>query len=76
MPVNQIVTLAAFAMASSLVVLVALVMGDRRSRLEARLKDLSGEGQGGLAALEQTTFTKMAQTALPKMGTGPSSRPG
>jgi len=69
MPVNQIVTLAAFAMASSLVVLVALVMGDRRSRLEARLKDLSGEGQGGLAALEQTTFTKMAQTALPKMGT-------
>src|SRR5437868_5934887 len=69
MPVNQIVTLAVFLMASSLVILVSLVMGDRRSRLESRLKDLSGEGQGGPATPEQPTFTKMAQTALPKMGT-------
>jgi tight adherence protein C len=67
MPTNQVVTLAAFVMASSLVFLIFLVMGGRRTKLEARLKDLSGDG--GAAANEQATFTKIAQTALPKMGT-------
>ena len=70
MPMNQLVALAAFLMASSLVLLVSLVMGSHKTRLEARLRDLSGEDQGGgSAAPEQPTFTKMAQTALPRMGT-------
>jgi len=70
MPLNGILTLSAFVMASSLVLLVSLVMTDRRGRLEARLKDLSGQADGGgPAALEQKSFTKLAETALPKIGT-------
>src|SRR5262245_37340426 len=69
MPADGVVTLTAFLMASSLVLLVSLVVGDRRSRLESRLKDLSGDGSGGPAVLDQTSFTKLAETALPKIGT-------
>jgi tight adherence protein C len=69
MPVNQSVTLAAFLMASSFVILVSLLVGARKGRLEARLRDLTGEDQGGSAAPIEPTFTRIAQTALPKMGT-------
>src|SRR5579859_1240040 len=67
MPVNGIVTLTAFLMASSLVLLVSLVVGDRKNRLDARLKGLSGEG--GPAVPELNTFTQMVKTSLPRMGT-------
>jgi tight adherence protein C len=69
MPVNQIVTLAAFLMASSFIVLISLLVGARRGRLDARLRDLSVDGQDGPAVQDQPAFTKMAQTALPRMGT-------
>jgi tight adherence protein C len=61
------VAVAAFLMASSLVFLIYLVAGERRSRLDSRLSDLSGEG--GSAELTTATISKLASTALPKMGT-------
>jgi tight adherence protein C len=68
MTANAILTLTAFLAASSLVLLVSLVMVDRRGRLEARLKDLSGQGEAGTAVLEQKMITKIAETTLPKIG--------
>jgi len=56
---------AAFVMASSLVLLVSLVLGDRHARLKQRLRDLSGQ-EG--PATETVTLGKLASTALPKMG--------
>jgi tight adherence protein C len=61
------VALAAFLMASSLVFLIFLVSGGRRTRLESRLSGLSGEG--GSPEPAPTTISKIASTALPKMGT-------
>jgi tight adherence protein C len=59
------VAIAAFLMASSLVFLVFLLLGDRQTRLKGRLRDLSG--QGG-PALETLTLGKVASSALPRMG--------
>jgi tight adherence protein C len=49
--------------------MVSLVLGDRRDRLDARLKELSGRGEAGPTALDQKSFTKLAETTLPKIGT-------
>jgi tight adherence protein C len=68
MPANGIVTLTAFLMASSLVLLVSLVMGDRRSRLESRLRELAGQEEAGPVAIDQPALTRLAETALPKIG--------
>jgi len=57
---------AAFVMVSSLVLLVSLLVGGRRTRLDSRLRDLSG--QGGLA-MDTITLGKIASTTLPRMGT-------
>ena len=57
---------AAFVMVSSLVLLVSLLVGGRRSRLDSRLSDLSG--QGG-PAMDTITLGKIASTTLPRMGT-------
>jgi tight adherence protein C len=59
--------LIAFLMVSSLVFLVYLVAGSRRTRLDSRLSDLSGQGTS--AAPPPMTIGKLASTALPKMGT-------
>jgi tight adherence protein C len=67
MPVNGMVTLAAFLMASSMVFLVSLVLGGRNSRLESRLRSLSGQDDPN--ALDQKALTKLARTTLPKIGT-------
>lgn len=69
MPANGTVTLMAFLAASSLVLMVSLVLGDRRGRLESRLKELSGQGEAGPSTLEQNSITRLAETALPKIGT-------
>jgi tight adherence protein C len=69
MPTSAILSLSAFMAASSLVLLVSLVMGGRRGRLESRLKELSGQGEAGAAALESVTISRLAGTALPKIGT-------
>jgi len=57
---------AAFVMVSSLVLLVSLLVEGRRTRLSARLRDLSG--QGG-PAMDTITLGKIASTTLPRMGT-------
>ena len=57
---------AAFVMVSSLVLLVSLLVGGRRTRLNSRLRDLSG--QGG-PAMDTITLGKIASTTLPRMGT-------
>lgn len=57
---------AAFVMVSSLVLLVSLLVGGRRTRLNTRLRDLSG--QGG-PAMDTITLGKIASTTLPRMGT-------
>lgn len=57
---------AAFVMVSSLVLLVSLLVGGRRTRLDSRLRDLSG--QGG-PAMDTITLGKIASTTLPRMGT-------
>src|SRR4051794_17995247 len=62
---NMPAMVAAFVMASSLVLLVSLVLGDRHARLKQRLRDLSGQ-EG--PATETVTLGKLASTALPKMG--------
>ena len=59
------VAIAAFMMVSSLVLLVSLLVGGRRTRLNSRLRDLSG--QGGLAT-DTITLGKIASTTLPRMG--------
>lgn len=70
MPVDGMLTIAAFIMASSLVLLVSLVMGGRQGRLDSRLKELSGQAEaGGSAAfVDRNSFTRIAETALPKLG--------
>lgn len=60
------VVIAVFATVSSLVLLVSLLVGGRRSRLSSRLRDLSG--QGG-PETDTITLGKFASTTLPKMGT-------
>ncbi len=57
---------AVFVMVSSLVLLVSLLVGGRRTRLDSRLRDLSG--QGG-PAMDTITLGKIASTTLPRMGT-------
>ena len=57
---------AAFVMVSSLVLLVSLLVGGRRTRLDSRLRDLSE--QGG-PAMDTITLGKIASTTLPRMGT-------
>jgi tight adherence protein C len=63
---NVPLSVAAFLMASSLVFLVFLVMGDHHARLKERLQDLSGQAGSGSEAI---TLGKIASTALPKVGT-------
>jgi tight adherence protein C len=60
------VAIAAFWMVSSLVLLVSLLVGGRRTRLSSRLRDLVA--QGG-PATDTITLGKIASTTLPKMGT-------
>jgi tight adherence protein C len=57
-------------MATSLVLLVALLVGGRRGRLEGRLRELSDKGGGnadpeGLAQLAQVALPKMGQALMP-----------
>jgi tight adherence protein C len=60
------IALTAFLMVSSLVMLLYLVVGERRTRLDARLRGLSGADDGSQAS--SATIGKLASTTLPKMG--------
>jgi tight adherence protein C len=57
--------LIAFVMASSLSLLLATLVGTRRTRLDARLGDLSGSGR---PEPKQDPVEQLALTALPKLG--------
>jgi tight adherence protein C len=67
MPLNQMLTLVAFLATSSLVMLVFLLVGGRRTRLDIRLKNLSSNDDPN--ALDQNSLASIARTTLPKMGT-------
>lgn len=63
--VNPIVV-AAFVMATSLVFLLFLVLGDRQSRLSTRLRNLSGQEDPDA---DKISISRIATTTLPKIGT-------
>ena len=58
-------SLVAFAMVSSLSLLVATLVGGRKTRLDTRLQDLSGTGD---PVPEQDAMEHLARTALPRLG--------
>jgi tight adherence protein C len=62
-----VLTVAVFLMVSSGVLLAFTLVGGRRTRLEARLDDLSGKA--GEAPADQGSVAQIARTALPRMGT-------
>jgi tight adherence protein C len=57
--------LVAFAMVSSLSLLIATLLSARKSRLDTRLQDLSGTGD---PAPEEDAMEHLARTALPRLG--------
>ncbi len=59
---DLIQTLAAFLMASSLTLIVFLLIEGRKNRVDQRLRQLSGKGGG------ETAAAQFAQGALPRMG--------
>jgi tight adherence protein C len=59
------ITWAAFLSASSLVLLVCLLAGGRKNRLDTRLKELGGKGG---PAPEPDAVAQFARSALPRMG--------
>lgn len=60
------ITIAAFLMGCSLVLLVFLLLGDRQSRLKSRLRSLSGQEDDDP---DRTSLGRLATTTLPKVGT-------
>src|SRR5438128_2135207 len=54
-----------FLAMSSLALLVFMLVGGRRNRLDERLQDLNGEGEG---AATPDTMADFARATLPKMG--------
>ena len=70
MPDNNTLAWVAFLMASTSVLLVALLVGSRRGRLDSRLRGLSGkpgsrDDPDALAHLAQTTLPRMGQALMP-----------
>ncbi|MFO0841669.1 MAG: type II secretion system F family protein [Gemmataceae bacterium] len=65
MPMSDPLMWAGFAMASSLVLLVYFLVGERGSRLDSRLQGLSNKPGAGPAP---DPVAELARTALPKMG--------
>jgi tight adherence protein C len=63
---SGMIMVAAFVMAASLVLLLSTLVGGRRSRLDARLNDLSGKG--GPEEADDDPVAQFAKAALPKMG--------
>jgi tight adherence protein C len=63
--INSAVVWAVFLSVASLVLLVFLLVGGRRSRLETRLAELAG----GDGSIDQETVAQVARSALPRLGT-------
>lgn len=62
---TQVLTYSGFFLGSSIVLLLFLLLNGRKSRLDARLHDLTSKG-GALP--DADPLAEFAQTALPKMG--------
>jgi tight adherence protein C len=62
---NETIMLVAFLMASSLVLLIFMLVSGRRDRLTARLDDLAGHTD---ARAEPVAMVQLARSTLPKMG--------
>jgi tight adherence protein C len=60
------ITGAAFLAVSSLILLVFMLVGGRKNRLDNRLRNLAGTGEGKSA--EPDAVANLARSALPKMG--------
>jgi tight adherence protein C len=61
-----IITLVAFLMVSSVVLMVYTLVSGRRAQLDDRLGDLTGQGE---TPPETTSMADFARSALPRMGT-------
>lgn len=68
MPATWVIFLIAFVMATSLVVVLGLLLGGRTERLEARLQSLSGQARPSLDEGYTKAISKVVETTLPKMG--------
>jgi tight adherence protein C len=66
MALGGTITLAAFLMTSSLMLLILLLVVGRNTRLETRLRDLTGQGS---PAPDDDVIMQIARSTLPKMGT-------
>jgi tight adherence protein C len=62
---NSTLVWTGFLAVSSLVLLTSLLLIGRRTRLEARLEELSGEGEG---PSDEESVAQVARSALPKLG--------
>jgi tight adherence protein C len=62
----EITALTAFLMAASLVLLLSLVLGSKKNRLDLRLEDLTGRGK---PPPDQDVLKQLARSALPRLGT-------
>jgi tight adherence protein C len=65
MVANGTLLWAALGMGISLVVLVYLLLGERRNRLDGRLRELAGKGG---TEPDEDPVAQLARTALPRMG--------
>lgn len=62
---SGMLTLIAFLAASSLILLISTLVAGRRTRLDSRLRDLSGRAD---ATPDQVDVAEFARSALPRMG--------
>jgi tight adherence protein C len=66
MSAENVMALSGFMSASSLVLLIFMLVGGRKNRVEGRLKDLSNEGNRLVP--EEDAVKQLARSALPRMG--------
>src|SRR5258708_7500503 len=64
---DNILAFAGFLAASSLVVLVFMLVSGRKSRLETRLQDLANDGNQ-FPVPEEDALKQLARSTIPKMG--------
>jgi tight adherence protein C len=63
------ITLIAFTMSSSAVLLVYTLVGARRTRVDRRLEDLEGRGESDTSLAPATPMAHFTQSTLPRIGT-------
>jgi tight adherence protein C len=68
MTTPETIALSAFVLVSSLILMLSLLLGARKNRLETRLDDLALSGRGEEPP-NQAVVKQLARTTLPKLGT-------